>query len=73
VKERQRYQPPGQPQRLTKAVTHIRLIEVNPGKLAVLDALAPVYLSLCQEYVTLFCTEKQPDKFHLPIFLTPSF
>src|SRR6266704_5077975 len=26
-------------EKLTKAVTHIRLIEVNPGKLAALDAL----------------------------------
>jgi hypothetical protein len=59
------------PQRVTKAVTHIRLIEVNPGKLAALDALAPVYLALCQQYVILFCTEEQPDKFHAPVFPTP--
>ena len=52
------------PQRITKAVTHIRLLEVNPGKLAALDQLAPVYLALCQQYVTLFCTEEHPDKFH---------
>ena len=58
-------------EKLTKAVTHIRLIEVNPGKLAALDALAPVFLSLCQQYVTLFCTDKQPDKFHPPVFVTP--
>ncbi|MFL5592093.1 MAG: RNA-guided endonuclease TnpB family protein [Ktedonobacteraceae bacterium] len=56
---------------LTKAVTHIRLIEVNPGKLAALDALAPVYLALCQQYVTLFCTDKYPEKFHAPVFTTP--
>ncbi len=62
---------PGTPQRITKAVTHIRLLEVNPGKLAALDALAPVYLSLCQQYVTLFCTEESPDKFHAPVFPTP--
>jgi hypothetical protein len=62
---------PGTPQRITKAVTHIRLLEVNPGKLAALDQLAPVYLSLCQQYVTLFCTEEQPDKFHAPVFPTP--
>ena len=68
---KQRHQAPGQPQQLTKAVTHIRLIEVNPGKLTTLDALAPVYLALCQQYVTLFCTEKHPDKFHPPIFQTP--
>jgi hypothetical protein len=58
-------------QTLTKAVTHIRLIEVNPGKLAALDALAPVYLALCQHYVTLFCTEESPDKFHSSLFPTP--
>jgi Putative transposase DNA-binding domain len=59
------------PQRITKAVTHIRLLEVNPGKLAALDRLAPVYLALCQQYVTLFCTEEHPDKFHSPVFVTP--
>jgi hypothetical protein len=58
------------PEKLTKAVTHIRLIEVNPGKLAALDALAPVYLVLCQQYVTLFCTDEHPDKFHVPVFPT---
>lgn len=52
-------------------MTHIRLIEVNPGKLAALDALDPVYLALCQQYVTLFCTDEQPDKFHAPLFATP--
>lgn len=71
MKQRQQHQRQGIPQRITKAVTHIRLIEVNPGKLAALDALAPVYLSLCQLYVTFFCTEAQPDKFHTPIFPTP--
>jgi hypothetical protein len=56
--------------RITKAVTHIRLIEANSGKLAALDALAPVYLALCQQYVTLFCTDEAPDKFHAPVFQT---
>src|SRR2546423_10692576 len=55
---------------LTKAVTHIRLIEVNPGKLAALDALAPVYLALCQQYVTLFCTEEAPNKLRAPVYET---
>jgi hypothetical protein len=41
---------------LTKAVTHIRLSETNACKLAALDVLAPVYLALCQQYVTYFCT-----------------
>ncbi len=60
----------GTPQRLTKAVTHIRLLEANAGKLGALDTLAPVYLSLCQEYVTYFCTEQHPDKFQEPLFAT---
>src|SRR6266704_3087685 len=71
MKQRQRYQRPGTPQRITKAVTHIQLIEVNPGKLAALNQLAPVYLALCQQYITLFCIEDQPDKFHAPVFSTP--
>lgn len=65
------FQDKDEPQKVTKAVTHIRLIEVNPGKLASLDALAPVFLSLCQQYVTLFCTEEQPDKFRVTRFETP--
>src|SRR5438552_2261642 len=71
MKQHQRYQKQGMPQRVTKAVTHIRLLEVNPGKLAALDTLAPVYLALCQQYVTLFCTEELPDKFQAPLFPTP--
>src|ERR1700680_1757509 len=60
----------GEPYPVTRAVTHIRLIEVNPGKLAALDALAPVYLALCQQYVTLFCTDEHPDKFRASVFST---
>ena len=71
MKQRQHRQGQGQPQRITKAVTHIRLLEANSGKLAALDTLAPVFLSLCQQYVTLFCTDEQPDKFHPPVFPTP--
>jgi hypothetical protein len=61
----------GEPYPLTKAVTHIRLVGVNPGKLAVLDALAPVYLALCQQYVTLFCTLEIPNKLLDPLYQTP--
>jgi Putative transposase DNA-binding domain len=70
---KQKRQPPPQsePQRITKAVTHIPLIEANPGKLAALDTLAPVYLALCQHYVTLFCTDEAPNKFRNPVFATP--
>jgi transposase len=57
-------------QKIIKAVTHIRLGETNPGKLAALDALASVYLALCQQYVTLFCTDERPDKFRDPLFTT---
>ncbi len=41
-----------EPQRITKAVTHIRLIETNPGKLAALDQLALIFLPLVQRYVS---------------------
>src|SRR5215472_14519451 len=59
-----------EPRHITRAVTHIRLQEVNAGKLAALDALAPVYLALCQQYVTLFCTEELPDKLRDPLYET---
>ena len=57
-------------QTITKAVTHIRLEEVNSVKLTALDNLAQVYLPLCQQYVTLFCTEESPDKFRATCFPT---
>src|SRR5215469_4432388 len=69
--QRQRGKKTVKPHTITKAVTHIRLLEANPGKLAALEQLAPVFLSLCQQYVTLFCTEEYPDKFHPPVFVTP--
>jgi len=69
--QRQRNRKVIKPQTITRAVTHIRLIEANAGKLAGLDELAPVYLALCQQYLTLFCTEEQPDKFRDPCFQTP--
>jgi hypothetical protein len=73
VKQKRRKKRPGagEPQRVTRAVTHIRLAQVNPGKLAALDALAPVYLALCQQYVMLFCTEELPDKLRAPLYPTP--
>src|SRR5258708_1634591 len=63
--------PAGEPYPVTRAVTHIRLVEVNPGKLAALDTLAPVYLALCQQYVTLFCTTESPNKLRDPLYQTP--
>ncbi len=74
MKERQKRSRPGArqaQQQITKAVTHIRLGEVNVGKLAALDTLASVYLARSQHYVTLFCTEERPDKFRAPLFSPP--
>jgi transposase len=59
-----------EPRHITRAVTHIRLTQTNAGKLAALDALAPVYLALCQQYVTLFCTEEIPNKLRDPLYET---
>src|SRR5215470_447994 len=69
--KRQRGKKTNKPHTITKAVTHIHLLEVNPGKLAALDALAPVYLALCQQYVTCFCTQEQPNAFRDTLFVTP--
>lgn len=66
-----RHTGPYDPQRITKAVTHIRLEAVNAGKLVALDDLIQVYLPLCQQYVTLFCTDEYPDKFRATCFATP--
>ena len=49
--------------KLTRAITHIRLSDANPSKLAQLDALADAYLYLCQAYTTAFCTGVEPNKF----------
>jgi Putative transposase DNA-binding domain len=58
-------------QTITRAVTHIRLIEANPGKLEALDQLVAVYLPLCQQYTTLFCeAETSPDKYQETVFKT---
>ena len=72
MKQKRKKRPkPGEPQRITKAVTPIRLLEANAGKLAALDTLAPVYLALCQHYVTFFCTEERPNRLRDPLFQTP--
>ena len=58
-------------QTITRAVTHIRLIEANPGKLDALDHLVVAYLALTQQYVTLFCeAQTSLDKFAVPLFET---
>src|SRR6266852_443829 len=72
MKQRKRRRTnPYDPQTITRAVTHIRLEAANAGKLAALDDLAPVYLALCQQYVTLFCTDERPNKLRAPLFATP--
>src|SRR5712692_9140970 len=68
---KRRHTGPYDPQTITRAVTHIRLEATNAGKLAALDELAQVYLSLCQQYVTLFCTQERPNKLRAPLFATP--
>jgi Putative transposase DNA-binding domain len=70
VKKRKKRAKKGEPQTITKAVTHIRLEATNPGKLTALDALAEVYLELTQQYTTLFCTAELPNSFRAPCFLT---
>jgi len=72
MRQQRQHRPIGQStsQTITKAVTHIQLEAVNAGKLAALDDLAQVYLPLCQQYVTLFCTDEPPDKFRATCFLT---
>ena len=58
-------------QTITRAVTPIGLFEANPGKLAALDQMMAVYLPLCQQYTTLFCTqEASPDKYTDAVFET---
>jgi len=58
-------------QTITRAVTPIGLFEANPGKLAALDQMMAVYLPLCQQYTTLFCTqEASPDKYTDLVFET---
>jgi Putative transposase DNA-binding domain len=47
-------------QTITHAVTHIRLLEANAGKLDALDQLATTFQTLCQLYVTSFCTAASP-------------
>src|SRR5215469_16683166 len=72
MKQRKRRRTgPYDPQTITRAVTHIRLEAVNAGKLTALDDLAQVCLALCQQYITLFCTEERPNKLRAPLFATP--
>jgi hypothetical protein len=67
---RKKQKKSGEPQVVTRSVTRIRLDDANVGKLAALDALAPVFLALCQRYVTLFCTEEPPNPLRAPCLPT---
>jgi len=53
---------------ITQAITHIPLDLVNESKLIQLNAVAEVYLALCQKYVSYFCTESLPDKHAETVF-----
>ena len=52
-------------------LTHIRLCAANDAKVAALDALAAEYIALCQQYVTQFCAETEPDGYADPCFPSP--
>jgi hypothetical protein len=54
--------------RLTRAVTHIRLCSINGAQAAALDALAAEYMAQCHQYVTLFCSEAEPNGYADPRF-----
>ena len=54
--------------KLTHAVTHIRLGALHDAKVAALDAVVADYLTLCQHYVTHFCTQAEPDGYVDPCF-----
>ena len=69
-KKAKKAKDPTEPRSITRALTHIGLETANTGKLAALDALAPVYLALCQRYVLLFCTEERPNKLREPLYET---
>ena len=69
-KNRKKSKSTTEPRHVTRAVTHIGLETTNAVKLAALDTLAPVYLLLCQQYVTLFCTEELPNKLRDPLYET---
>jgi hypothetical protein len=57
--------------RVTRAITHIPLRDVNASKLAQLDALADAYIRLCQEYTTAFCTTNSSDAYADPWIESP--
>jgi hypothetical protein len=64
--QRQQRAQTSEPHTSTQAVTHIRLDAPNAGKLTALDALAEASRALTQAYVTLFCTDEEPNGFRPP-------
>jgi hypothetical protein len=70
AEKKQRQRKKKTKQTLTCAVTHIRLIEANAGKLEALDQLVVKYLAITQQYVTLFCTEVEPSRYAEPVVET---
>jgi hypothetical protein len=56
---------------LTRAVTRIRLCAVNDAKVAALDGVPAAYIALCQQFVTHFCVETEPDAYADPCFPSP--
>lgn len=71
MKKRKKRAKQGEPQTVTRAVTHIGLEASSAGKLTALETVASVYLELTQQYTTLFCTDELPHGFRAPCFLTP--
>lgn len=69
-KRRKKKKSGSEPSIVTRALTHIHMSDANVGKLDALDVLAPVYLALCQQYVTLFCEGEVPNKLRAPCFIT---
>jgi hypothetical protein len=70
AEKKQRQRKKKTKQTITRAVTHIRLIEANAGKLLALDQLLVEYLALTQQYVTHFCTQAEPNQYAAPVFET---
>jgi IS605 OrfB family transposase len=54
------------PNTLIHAITHIPLRDTNQVKLDALNAIADVYLKLCQQYTTYFCQDAEPDAYADP-------
>jgi hypothetical protein len=56
---------------LTKAVTNIKLGEVNSSKLRALNEVWSAYKTLCDAYLAYFCHEVAPDGYAELVFSSP--